>query len=100
MPLQDDLARRAYKMKQAALADRLVDAAGLGKGNPDAKRAVNWSAAAQFVGLRAGTACACWDGVVMCMLCVVLPCLVQEGGGLAQRRQLSRGGRPGNSGGE
>jgi len=40
--LQDDMERRSYRMKQEALAPVLVNAAGLSKENPEAKRAINW----------------------------------------------------------
>jgi hypothetical protein len=34
--------RRSYKLKQQGLAEVLVDAAGLSRQNPEAKRAINW----------------------------------------------------------
>jgi hypothetical protein len=34
--------RRSYRMKQEKLAVLLVDAAGLSRENPEAKRAINW----------------------------------------------------------
>lgn len=34
--------RRSYRMKQETLAKYLVDAAGLSRDNPEAKRAINW----------------------------------------------------------
>lgn len=41
LPL-DDMERRSYRMKQEKLAGHLVDAAGLSRQNPEAKRAINW----------------------------------------------------------
>jgi hypothetical protein len=40
--VQDDMERRSYRMKQEKLAVLLVDAAGLSRENPEAKRAINW----------------------------------------------------------